>query len=143
MMYEQSVSSPAVGLRPPTALRCALMIFVLKLRLRLWGFGPVTKWITRRVQEVPATAPPSPAYVKAAERAVALASALYPGRAKCLEQSLVLYYLLRSRGIAVQYCQGVMAYPFEAHAWVEYDGAVLNDIPEHAASFARLPAPLP
>jgi hypothetical protein len=119
------------------------MIFVLKLSLRLWGFGPVTKWITRRVQQVPATAPPSPAYVNDAERAVALASALYPGRAKCLEQSLVLYYLLRRGGIAVQYCQGVMAYPFEAHAWVEYAGEVLNDIPEHAASFARLPAPLP
>ena len=143
MMHDKPVSTPSHGHRPPTALRCALMIFALKLSLRLWGFGPVTKWITSRVREVPQSAPSSPSYVRAAERAVARASALYPGRAKCLEQSLVLYYLLRRRGIAVQYCQGVMAYPFEAHAWVEYAGEVLNDIPEHAVSFARLPAPLP
>jgi hypothetical protein len=99
--------------------------------------------MARQVQEISASAPPCTGCVKAAERAVALASALYPGRAKCLEQSLVLYYLLRRRGIAVQYCQGVMAYPFEAHAWVEYAGEVLNDVQEHAVSFARLPAPLP
>jgi hypothetical protein len=49
----------------------------------------------------------------------------------------------RRRGIGVQYCHGVMAHPFEAHAWVEYHGEVVNDIPEHVRAFARLPAQLP
>jgi transglutaminase-like putative cysteine protease len=72
-----------------------------------------------------------------------MAGALYLGRAKCLEQSLALYYLLRRQGVAVAYCQGVQPYPFRAHAWVEYRGQVINDVPEHARFFARLPEQLP
>jgi hypothetical protein len=119
------------------------MIFALKAALRVYGFGRVIKWIGRRVQSVPATAWLDADHVKVAERAVATAGALYPGRALCLEQSLVLYYLLRRRGIAVRYCHGVMAHPFEAHAWLEYRGEVINDIVEHATQFARLPDQLP
>ena len=34
-------------------------------------------------------------------------------------------------------------YPFQAHAWIEYRGEVVNDVPEHAGFFARLPEQLP
>jgi hypothetical protein len=119
------------------------MIFALKAALRLWGFGKVIAWIRSRVGSIPATAWLEADVVKAAERAVATAGALYPGRARCLEQSLVLYYLLRRHGVAAQYYQGVMAQPFEAHAWVEYRGEVINDIEEHAKQFARLQGQLP
>jgi hypothetical protein len=74
---------------------------------------------------------------------VALAGALYPGRARCLEQSLVLYYLLRGRGVAARYCQGVQPNPFQAHAWIEYRGEIITDVEEHVARFARLPDQLP
>ena len=30
---------------------------------------------------------------------------------------------------------GVQLHPFLAHAWVELDGAVLNDVAEHVAQF--------
>jgi hypothetical protein len=80
--------------------------------------------------------------VKATEHAVAMAGALYPGRALCLEQSLVLYYLMRRQGVAVNYCQGVQPYPFQAHAWIEYDGEPINDVAEHVKRFARLPEEL-
>lgn len=119
------------------------MILMLKAALRMWGFGGVMHWIRNRVQAVhQSTLPPSEA-VRTAERAVAMAAALYPGRALCLEQSLVLYYLLRRRGVAVTYCQGVIPQPFEAHAWVEYQGDVINDITEHAQLYSRLPSQLP
>jgi hypothetical protein len=81
--------------------------------------------------------------VRGAARSVAMAAALYPGRARCLEQSLVLYYLLRRRGVAVRYRQGVMPHPFQAHAWIEYDGEVITDVAEHAAQFSSLPDQLP
>lgn len=81
--------------------------------------------------------------MKATERAVAMAGALYPGRALCLEQSLVLYYLLRRQRVAVRYCQGIQPHPFEAHAWVEYEGKPLNDVAEHAKLFTRFPDQLP
>lgn len=127
----------------PSVFRCGAMILALKVSLRLYGFGRVMKWIRRRVESVPASAWLDLDAVKAAERAVATAGALYPGRALCLEQSLLLYYVLRRQGIAVSYCQGIMSHPFQAHAWIEYQGRVINDIEEHARQFARLPLQLP
>ena len=55
----------------------------------------------------------------------------------------MLYYLLRKQGVAVQYCQGVQPHPFLAHAWIEYGGEPINDVPEHVTFFTRLPAQLP
>ncbi|MGB0034024.1 MAG: lasso peptide biosynthesis B2 protein [Candidatus Acidiferrales bacterium] len=50
-------------------------------------------------------------------------------RVNCLEQSLVLRWLLRRRGIAAELRFGARkeANSFEAHAWVEFGGTVLND----------------
>jgi len=100
----------------PSVFTCGSMIFALKFALRFCGFGRVIRWIRRRVEIIPATTWLDMEAVKAAERAVATAGALYPGRALCLEQSLVLYYLLRRRGVAVTYCHGVTPRPFQAHA---------------------------
>jgi Transglutaminase-like superfamily len=49
-------------------------------------------------------------------------------RTNCLEQSLVLWWLLRRRGMDVEIRMGARkeAGRFEAHAWVEFDGMVLN-----------------
>jgi hypothetical protein len=125
-----------------SVLRCGLMLFVVKTALRILGFGATMRWIRRRTGRVVAAMPASPEALGAADRSVALAGALYPGRALCLEQSLVLYYLLRRRGVAVEYCQGAQPHPFQAHAWVEYRGEPINDIPEHVKRFARFPSPL-
>ena len=47
----------------------------------------------------------------------------------CLKQSLVLWILLRSQGILSELRIGVQreSDKFTAHAWVEYQGIVLND----------------
>jgi hypothetical protein len=119
------------------------MILALRLSLRAWGYGRVIRWVGRRVRLIPASDFLDPEAVRAAAHTVATAAALYPGRARCLEQSLVLYYLLRRRGVALRYRQGVMPHPFQAHAWVEYGGEVITDVAEHAAQFACLPDQLP
>ena len=137
----QSAGSDA--LRVPSVLRCGLLIFLVKMSLRMRGFGGTIKWIRRRVEGIPEVASADLEPMKATEYAVAMAGALYPGRALCLEQSLVLYYLLRRHGIPVRYCQGVQRHPFLAHAWVEYGGESLNDVAEHVQLFARLPEQLP
>ena len=53
---------------------------------------------------------------------------LYQGN--CLPQSLALWWLLRRQGIDTELRIGVRkdADRFEAHAWVEYLGVVLNDL---------------
>jgi hypothetical protein len=119
------------------------MIFAAKVLLRTSGFGRTIRYLRRLLASSHASTDVGPAIAQRMERAVATAGALYPGRGLCLEQSLVLYYILRRRGLAAKYCQGVQSYPFTAHAWVEYRGAPLNDVAEHVARLARLPDLLP
>jgi transglutaminase superfamily protein len=120
-------------------LKCGLLIFAVKVAFKIRGYGWTTRWIRRRAELVSRVTPFNPQAVGATEQAVAMAAALYPGRALCLEQSLVLYYLLRRQGMPVRLAIGVQARPFAAHAWVEHCGEPLNDIKEHTEWFARLP----
>jgi len=50
-------------------------------------------------------------------------------KTNCLEQSLVLWSVLRGRGFSADLKIGArkVAGQFEAHAWVELDGRALND----------------
>jgi hypothetical protein len=59
---------------------------------------------------------------------VGLAAAHGPVRGSCLAQSLTIWWLLRRQGIPADLCIGVRrrAGRLEAHAWMEYRGAVLN-----------------
>lgn len=133
----------ATGLTVPSVFRCGVLMAWFKVLLRARGFLGTLEWIRRRIEPLPAISEAGLETVKAVEYAVAMAGALYPGRAKCLEQSLTLYYLLRIQGVAAVYCQGVQPYPFQAHAWIEYQGDVINDVPEHIRYFARLQEQLP
>jgi hypothetical protein len=65
-------------------------------------------------------------------------------RANCLEQSLVLWWLLRRRGIAATLRIGARkeAGAFEAHAWVESSGTVLNDTSENHRHFVPFDGPV-
>ena len=127
----------------PSIARCWLLIGWIKFLLRMRGYVATLAWIRRRVEPIPATTSADIGAVRETEYVTAMAGAFYPGRARCLEQSLALYYILRRRGVAAHYCQGVQPYPFQAHAWIEYLDEVINDVPEHALQFARFPRPLP
>lgn len=131
------------GLVVPSVLRCGLMLFALKVLLKARSLGWTLQWLKRQVLTVPEAVSVDADDLQASEYAVAMAGAFYPGRALCLEQSLVLYYLLRRQGAPVKYCQGVQPYPFLSHAWVEYRGEPINDVAEHVKEFARLPDQLP
>lgn len=48
-----------------------------------------------------------------------------PGDTRCLTRSIVLIRLLSLRGIETKLVIGVKPQPFEAHAWVEYEGQPL------------------
>jgi hypothetical protein len=62
--------------------------------------------------------------------AVDVAAGNVPVRARCLERSLTLWWLLRRRGVGAEVELGVRktdAGELEAHAWVEVAGRVVND----------------
>lgn len=52
-----------------------------------------------------------------------------PWEARCLTESLALWWLLRRRGIRAELRLGVRRIlgPLESHAWVEHEGEPLND----------------
>jgi hypothetical protein len=62
----------------------------------------------------------------------------------CLEQSLVLWWLLRRRGIEAELRIGARKEfeRFEAHAWVEVDSAVLNDASAEHQHFVPFDGPI-
>lgn len=57
---------------------------------------------------------------------------------RCLQRSAALLLILRLLGIPVEMVIGVQKVPFQAHAWVELDGAVINDRPAVKRSFVAM-----
>jgi hypothetical protein len=70
--------------------------------------------------------------------AVDRATVWYPKKALCLQRSAVTTCLLRSHGIPARMILGVRPMPFMAHAWVEVDGRVVNDLPRVKSFYASL-----
>lgn len=60
-----------------------------------------------------------------------------PFKTNCLEQSLVLWWLMRRQGLAAELRIGgrKVVDRFEAHAWVEFEGSVLSDWSEEHLHF--------
>lgn len=77
-------------------------------------------------------------------RAVRSAELHGPAHPNCLERSLTLWWLLRRAGVEGELHIGArkQGARFEAHAWVELNGQVLNDGAEVHAHYARFDAPL-
>lgn len=62
-------------------------------------------------------------------RAVDLACVFYFKQVLCLQRSAAIVLLLRRYGWDAALVIGVQMLPFESHAWVELQGAVINDKP--------------
>ena len=67
--------------------------------------------------------------IRKTTRLVAAAGRRGPYRAKCLPESLTLWWLLRQQGVESQIRFGARknGRRMEAHAWVEFEGMPLND----------------
>ena len=79
-----------------------------------------------------------PTTLERISRSVDRAAAVYFKRAWCLQRSAACAYLLRRRGCPAQLVLGVRTLPFEAHAWVEVSGRVVNDRREHLQRYLVL-----
>jgi hypothetical protein len=108
----------------PGALRCLVAVTCADVALRLFGVRSAIV-LARRL-----AGRRFGGSVDAAEPiaiCLARAAAFYPRRARCLEQSLALFVLVRRAGVPAELRFGVRPYPFLAHTWVEVDGAPLNE----------------
>ena len=71
-------------------------------------------------------------------RAMDMACIWYWKEALCLQRSAAMTCLLRRHGVPAQLVIGAQQIPFKAHAWVQVDGAVVNDKPYIPELYAAL-----
>jgi prolyl oligopeptidase len=57
-----------------------------------------------------------------------LACIWYPKEVLCLQRSAAMTCVLKRYGLHAQMVIGAQRIPFKAHAWVEVDGLVVNDL---------------
>jgi hypothetical protein len=122
-------------------LRAAASLPLIYASLRLRGFRKTQASLQKFLS--PAHEPPKdsvPAMSELTVRMVRAAVRQSVGHPTCLEESLALWWLLGRQGIASELRIGVrkQGEKFEAHAWVERDGAALNEpesLHEHYAAF--------
>ncbi len=101
--------------------------------LRLAGLRRTQRFLSRFLHSP--MAPPSVHEERARNRALRIANLVRMavrngfGSPNCLAESVVLWFLLRRRGIAANLRIGVSKEGgrFEAHAWVEFEGVALNE----------------
>lgn len=121
--------------------RAAVLLPLVGASLRLRGYGRTQAWLQarwkRRKQPLPQTANSRDIVENTCRMVRAAVHYGIPG-ASCLEASLTLWYLLRLQGIPASVRIGVRkrADLFEAHAWVEHEGAALNQLEEGHRHFA-------
>jgi hypothetical protein len=122
-------------------LEAAAALAITWLGLRLRGFRRWKAMAERiALSPKPKSAAESDAQLQAGQdiaRMAAAAARYLPFRTNCLEQSLVLWWLLRRRGIRAVMRIGVRkeANQFEAHAWVDFEGAVVGGPSEEHVHF--------
>ena len=121
-------------MKEPSLLKTLLLLFLVDVGLRTLGFERVYQ----RVRRIQATSRDG-SLTQAALQRVLSATALYPGRSMCLEQSLAIAVLLRRRGVDARVRLAVQHYPFAAHSWVEIDGVSVTESPEVVQRFVPLP----
>ncbi|MDG4598250.1 MAG: lasso peptide biosynthesis B2 protein [Candidatus Contendobacter sp.] len=122
-------------------VRAWLMLHSVALALRWAGFQRVYGWLERGSLGVGGTLEGEDRVLiqaQAIARLVGGAAAWSLHCPTCLHRSLTLWWLLRRRGIASELRIGVRLEQgrFEAHAWVERQGAALNDRADISQDFA-------
>jgi transglutaminase superfamily protein len=129
-------------------LRAALILPLIEVGLRWFGFRRCKRLLEKFSPAPRSSRPLPPAALREralrAARAVRSAELHGPARPNCLERSLALWWLLRREGAESELHIGGRkeGLRFEAHAWVELGGKILNDAAEVHQHYARFDAPL-
>lgn len=123
-------------------LSAMVMLPFSVLALRLVGLQRYQRWLNRgRIALKPALNCDPVVAAKQASRMVNIAARYGLVRATCLPQSLTLAWLMRRMGQESQLQIGVRKENevLKAHAWVEWQGYVLNDAADVTERFAAFP----
>jgi hypothetical protein len=110
-----------------TILEGYLTLLRIEIPLSLHNLSAIHALVqNRRVREQPTKAAHT---VEQLCRAIDLACIFYPKHVLCLQRSAATVMMLRHSGYKAEMIIGAQMIPFKSHAWVEIDGAVINDKP--------------
>ncbi len=137
-------------------INAACLLPIVAASLKTVGLQRTQSWLARRntlAPICPATER-TRANVRRAAQMVAVACRRHPVRSSCLPRAVVLWSLLQRRGIGADVRIGVRYNTqgqFESHAWLEWNGEVLNDaadvarqyLPFNSPAFDRVKLPSP
>lgn len=118
-------------------LQALMLLSVISVLRRMISFNRLrallSRWTAGRAEFPPSEADQIHHTARMVQAAVAYA---WP-RPNCLDHSLTLWFLLGRRGIASELVFGVRRAEgaLDAHAWVAYQGTVLNDTPDVAERY--------
>ncbi len=124
--------------KSPNALTVNLLLWLSWLSFRYLNWGATLDlwqhWHPEPIEPDPSRVATELETIDQLIRRQAAGSFFFP--MVCKERALVGYHLLRvySR-LPVQLVIGTALYPLQVHAWVEYEGKILTDDPEHCAYF--------
>jgi hypothetical protein len=124
--------------------RSVVLVPAVQLSLRLRGFGWTARQLAARSDVL--AGPPLVSAARACAEAVGIVAGRRVVGARCLGRSLVLWFLLRRRGIDAELLIGARAAEGDtlpAHAWVEVAGEPVNDTADVGERYGSFGVPLP
>lgn len=129
-----------------------LLLPLAAIALRRWGLRRVQERLASLTQRRrgPGAAPEALAAAQRLAWGVEAVARRLPWHVNCLQRSVTLWWLLRRRGVAGDLHIGVRrrsgglarAQGLDFHAWVEHEGAVLNDVADIRTRFATFDRPI-
>jgi Transglutaminase-like superfamily len=121
-----------------------VLVPLVQLSLKRRGFARTADALARRSQA--AARPSTPDEVRPMARAVNIVANRPMVGAPCLGRSMVLWFLVRRRGIDAELVIGAeppKGGDLSAHAWVELDGVPVNDVAGVRQRFGSFDVQLP
>jgi len=128
-------------------MSAACLLPIVAASLKTVGLQRTQSWLAKNTLDPmrPATAR-TRADVRRAVQIVAAGYRLHPMPSSCLPRTVVLWSLLQQRGIGADVRIGVRYNTqgqFESHAWLEWNGEVLNDAWDVATQYLPFNSPAP
>jgi hypothetical protein len=126
-------------------MSAACLLPIVAASLKTVGLRRTQSWLTGN--SLGPIVPPTEqtrANVRRAAQMVAVACRRHPVRSSCLPRAVVLWSLLQRRGIGADVRIGVRYNTqgqFESHAWLEWNGEVLNDAADVARQYLPFNSP--
>ena len=111
-----------------------MLLLVARVSVAMFGWAATVRAWERRYRQ-PATSHHDPDALERIDTVVRETAARSLLHHECKERGLACLAMARGAGIAADLLVGLTYSPLAAHVWVECDGCIISDLPEHCAPF--------